>query len=83
MNLVDAKNSLSNPWANFNKNIAKYQTPDVWKSIWQIANTFIPYVGLWLLLIYSLSVSYWLTAILIVPTAGFLVRYKPLTHRYH
>src|SRR5680860_110252 len=69
-----------NPWANFIKNVSHYQTPDVWKSIWQIVNTFIPYVGLWLLIIYSLSVSYWITAGLIVFAAGFLVRLFIIFH---
>lgn len=70
----------SNPWANFSKNIALYQTPVLWKSIWQIANTFIPYVGLWILIVYSLSVSYWLTAILIILAAAFLVRLFIIFH---
>ena len=80
MNVGEVKSGESNPWANFTKNIAHYQTPDVWKSIWQIANTFVPYVGLWILIIYSLSVSYWLTAFLIVLAAGFLVRLFIIFH---
>jgi hypothetical protein len=36
MKVGEAKNGETNPWAEFSKNIAKYQTPDVWKSIWQI-----------------------------------------------
>lgn len=80
MNLVEEKNSTTNPWATFSKNIAAYQTPDVWKSIWQIANTFIPYVGLWILIVFSLSVSYWLTALLAVVAAGFLVRLFIIFH---
>ena len=55
-------------------NLIKYGKPDLKRSVWQIANTFIPYVGLWVLIIYSLSVSYWLTAFLIVLAAAFLVR---------
>lgn len=76
----NAKTGEKNPWANFTKNVAHYQTPDVWKSIWQIVNTFIPYVGLWILIIFSLSVSYWLTAFLIVLAAGFLVRLFIIFH---
>lgn len=67
-------------WANFSKNIASYQTPRLWRSIWQIANTFIPYVALWVLIVYSLSVSYWITAFLIVLAAGFLVRLFIIFH---
>jgi omega-6 fatty acid desaturase (delta-12 desaturase) len=68
------------PWANFSKNIASYQTPVLWRSIWQIANTFLPYVALWVLIIYSLSISYWITAVLIVLAAGFLVRLFIIFH---
>ena len=71
MKAGEIKSGDANLWANFTKNIAKYQTPDTWISIWQIANTFIPYVGLWVLIFYSLTVSYWLTAFLVVLAAGF------------
>jgi acyl-lipid omega-6 desaturase (Delta-12 desaturase) len=69
-----------NRWANFSKNIASYQTPNTWRGIWQIANTFIPYVALWILIVYSLSVSYLLTAFLIILAAGFLVRLFIIFH---
>ena len=75
------KNDVSaNPWLNFSENLYKYKTPSLKKSIFQIANTFIPYVALWLLLIYSLSVSYWLTGFLMVLAAGFLVRLFIIFH---
>ncbi len=80
MKAGEVKSGETNPWAEFSKNISKYQTPEVWKSIWQIVNTFVPYVGLWVLIIYSLSVSYWLTAFLIVLAAGFLVRLFIIFH---
>jgi omega-6 fatty acid desaturase (delta-12 desaturase) len=68
------------PWASFYQNIAKYQTPNIWRSIWQIINTFIPYLVIWALIIYSLSVSYWLTALLVIPAAAFLVRLFIIFH---
>lgn len=33
-------------WIILSKNIEKYQTPSLGKSIWQIVNTFIPHIGL-------------------------------------
>ena len=69
-----------NRWAEFYKNQAKYITPSVKQSIWQILNTFIPYLGLWVLIVYSLSISYWLTALLVVIAAGFLVRLFIIFH---
>jgi omega-6 fatty acid desaturase (delta-12 desaturase) len=80
MQTGEVKSGHTNPWAEFSKKITKYQTPDVYRSIWQIVNTFIPYIGLWILIIYSLSVSYWLTAFLIIVAAGFLVRLFIIFH---
>jgi omega-6 fatty acid desaturase (delta-12 desaturase) len=57
-----------------------YQTPDVRRSLWQVANTLIPYFALWALMFLSLKVSYWLTLALALPTAGFMVRTFILFH---
>ncbi|MCF6333059.1 MAG: fatty acid desaturase [Draconibacterium sp.] len=80
MKNVETKSLENNPWTNFSKNIAAYQTPNIWRAIWQIANTFVPYVGLWILIVYSISISYWLTAFLIILAAGFLVRLFIIFH---
>jgi len=74
------KESQVIPWQIISKNIEKYQNPSIGRSIWQIANTFIPYVGLWILIVYSLSVSYWISAFLILLAAGFLVRLFIIFH---
>ncbi len=76
----EEKRGDSNPWANFSKKITQYQTPVISKSIWQIANTFIPYVGIWIAIYFSLSISYWITAFLIILAAGFLVRLFIIFH---
>jgi omega-6 fatty acid desaturase (delta-12 desaturase) len=47
---------------------------DTKRSIWQIVNTLVPYVALWVLMVLSLDISYWLTLLLAIPAAGFLVR---------
>lgn len=59
------------PWK---KVVAKYQEPSVWRSTWQIMNSLVPYAVLWYLMYLSLSVSYWLTAPLVLLAGGFLVR---------
>jgi omega-6 fatty acid desaturase (delta-12 desaturase) len=56
------------------KILVPYQRPDTLKSLWQLANTILPYIALWALMFLSLRVSYWLTLILSIPTAGFMVR---------
>ena len=54
--------------------VARYQSPSLGRSLWQIVNTVVPYVGLWALMYWSLSVSWWLTLLLAVLAGGFLVR---------
>lgn len=59
---------------------AKYAFPDLWRSIWQVVNTVIPFIGLWYLAYRSLEVGYWLTLLLVVPAAGFMVRMFIIFH---
>ncbi len=59
---------------DWRKIVRKYQVPDTWRSIWQIVNTVIPYIILWGVMFWSVSISYWLTLLLSIPTAGFMVR---------
>ncbi|MDP2336905.1 MAG: fatty acid desaturase [Bacteroidota bacterium] len=77
---MKSQNQEVTPWAIISKNIEKYQNPSLRNSIWQIINSFIPYVALWFLIVYSLSVSYGLTAFLILVAAGFLVRLFIIFH---
>jgi len=60
--------------------IKKYQTPDNWRSIWQIANSMLPFIAVWYLMYQSLSVSYWLTLLLALPAAGYLTRTFIIQH---
>lgn len=56
--------------------VSKYARPDYRKAFWQISNTFIPYLALWGLMIFSTlqGYPYWVTLLLTVPAAGLLVR---------
>ena len=65
------------PWQ---KTVVKYQVPDVRRSWWQVINTLVPYVVLWILMVLSLNISYWLTLLLAIPTAGFMIRTFILFH---
>lgn len=60
--------------------LAPYRVPDLKRSVWQMINSFVPYVVLWYLMYLSVSVSYWLTLALAVPTAGFMVRIFIIFH---
>ncbi|MCB0666507.1 MAG: fatty acid desaturase, partial [Saprospiraceae bacterium] len=62
------------------KIVAQYQKPDKKKAYTQIANTFLPFVGLWILMYFSLSWSYWITLGLAVINAFFLVRIFIIQH---
>jgi omega-6 fatty acid desaturase (delta-12 desaturase) len=54
--------------------VARYQTPERGVSLWQAANSIIPFLALWYLMYRSLAISYGLTLLLAIPTAGFMVR---------
>ena len=56
------------------KIVAKYAKSDMRRSLWQIANTLIPYFILWYLMIRSVEISYWITLGLSIIAAGFLMR---------
>lgn len=60
--------------------VAKYQAPHTWKGLWQLFNSIIPFIVLWYGMFRSLEVSYWLTLLLSLPTAGFLVRVFIIQH---
>ena len=60
--------------------LAPYAQPSLWKSLWQILNTAGPFFLLWTAGYYALEYSYWLTLLLAIPTAGFLVRLFIIQH---
>lgn len=65
---------------SWKQTVEKYQTPDLKRSLWQVANSVIPYLVLWYLMYRSLTVSYWLTLALSVLAAGFLIRVFIIFH---
>ena len=60
--------------ARIRKIVARYTVPDVGRSTWMVANTVLPYIALFYLMLRSVSISYWVTLALALPTAGFMVR---------
>ncbi|NBD27752.1 fatty acid desaturase [Paenibacillus glycinis] len=62
------------------KIVAPYEKSSVWRSVWQMFNTFAPLFILWYVAYLSLSVSYWLTLPLTAITAGLLVRVFIIFH---
>src|SRR5438046_2503163 len=65
------------PWQDA---ITPYRHSTLWRSLWQLANSLVPFglIGYGMLL--SLSLSYWLTLALALPAAGFQVRLFIIFH---
>ena len=60
--------------------LAPYRTPILGRALLELAVTLIPFVVLWLAMLASLAYGYWLTLLLAVPAAGFLVRLFMIQH---
>jgi len=69
-----------NRTTGFKKMIAPYEKSSILKSVWQIFNTFTPFFVLWYAAYWCLSISYWLSLILTIVTAGLLVRIFIIFH---
>ncbi len=80
MNSIMTPNTPEPTTSTWQALVAKYQTPQLRRSIWQIVNSFVPYLALWYLMQWSLEISYWLTLGLSILAAGFLVRIFIIFH---
>jgi len=61
-------------------NVSRFQTPSASKATWQLVNSGLPYVLLWVAMVYALAVSYWLMLPLAMVAAGFLARIFIIFH---
>lgn len=57
-----------------------YRTPSIPRSVMELLVTLIPFVMLWILSWASLSTGYWLSLLISIPAAGFLVRLFMIKH---
>jgi omega-6 fatty acid desaturase (delta-12 desaturase) len=78
--MISTKENTIHTDRSWEKIIMRYNKPDLRKSLWQILNTFIPYVGLWIVMYFSLQYSYWITLLLSLPAAGLLIRLFIIFH---
>jgi omega-6 fatty acid desaturase (delta-12 desaturase) len=60
--------------------LSPFQKSDLWRSLWQLATSLLPFLALWYLMILSISISYWITLALMIPAAGFLTRIFIIFH---
>lgn len=68
------------PARNLLAALAPYRQPDHVRSVAELMITHIPFVALWAAAWWALSIGYWLTLILCVPAAGFLLRIFVIQH---
>ena len=59
---------------------AAYEVPERQRSILQVLTTIVPLGLLWATMLFTLDYGYWLTLLLAVPTAGFLMRLFLIQH---
>jgi omega-6 fatty acid desaturase (delta-12 desaturase) len=76
---MNTPDSFTNPlvWKNL---VSKYQKSQARKSIWQLSNSFIPFVLIWVLMLFALNYSWWITLILAFPASGFAIRLFIIQH---
>ncbi|MCB1278536.1 MAG: fatty acid desaturase [Prosthecobacter sp.] len=60
--------------------VAEYQQSSTWRATWQLVNTLVPYVALWVLMYHFLSISWWIVAPLAVLAGALLVRVFIIFH---
>ena len=70
---------MPNP-SDLTRTLLRYCEPNARRALFELAVTAIPLVLLWVLMWLSLDVGYWLTLLLAVPAAGFMVRLFIIQH---
>lgn len=60
--------------------VAPFRRAQTRRSVAQVLNTVLPYLGAWLVMIWALDVSYWITFALTIPAAGLVVRSFIILH---
>src|SRR4051812_11735473 len=66
--------------AEWKQIVSSFQEASTWRASWQLINTLVPYFGTWALMYWSLQVSWWLVAPLIVLAGALLVRVFIIFH---
>ncbi|MBD3402579.1 fatty acid desaturase [candidate division GN15 bacterium] len=62
------------------RELSSFQRPSRGKSIWQLINSLVPYILLWILAYELLHVSFWLTVPVLIVAAGFMIRIFIIFH---
>jgi omega-6 fatty acid desaturase (delta-12 desaturase) len=78
--MTDKSNSGVPDRKTWRARIADYEKPQALKSAWQLLNTLPAFFALWVLMYFSLRVSYIWTLLLAIPAAGLTVRLFIISH---
>jgi omega-6 fatty acid desaturase (delta-12 desaturase) len=73
----DAATRDAKIWAQM---LARYRSPSISRSLFEVGVTVGPLVGLWVLIWLTLDIGYWLSLLLAIPAAFFLVRAFMIQH---
>jgi omega-6 fatty acid desaturase (delta-12 desaturase) len=60
--------------------VRRFQEPSALRANWQLVNTFVPYVMCWIVMSYTIDISYWITLPVAILAAGLLVRLFVIFH---
>lgn len=76
MSVKSKSHRQSNLRTGWQADLARYAHPDTRKATWQLIDTFVPYLALWALMIYTrvVDLPVWVTLILTIPAGTLLVR---------
>ncbi|MFT4664420.1 MAG: omega-6 fatty acid desaturase (delta-12 desaturase) [Polaribacter sp.] len=77
---IDKHQEIKAVLKNWPKIVERYQQPNSKKAVIQILNSFLPFLAIWGLMYWSLTVNYWLTLALAILNAFFLVRIFIIQH---
>lgn len=65
---------------DWTKNLGHYREPNHARSVFELIITAGPFVLLWIAMLAALKIGYWLSLIIALPAAGFLVRLFMIQH---
>jgi omega-6 fatty acid desaturase (delta-12 desaturase) len=71
---------LETPARDWVRILAQYREPVAWRSVFELAVTFVPFAVLWAAAVWALPVSPWLTLAFSILSAAFLVRLFLIQH---
>ena len=71
---------MTNSPPSWQEIVSPYARPNLARSLFALATSVVPVLGLWVLMYFALQVSYLLVLVLAVPAAGFVLRTFILFH---